>query len=56
MLSDKACGGFKILTQIITWLLIMGGWWIVNRQNNWREKRKEIRAILNQLQSDLKFS
>ncbi len=37
--------------QIVTWLLVISGWWLVNRQNNIREKRKEIRSILDKIQS-----
>jgi hypothetical protein len=36
--------------QIITWLLVILGWYLVNRQNNAREKRKELRALLDQTQ------
>lgn len=31
--------------------IIIIGWWIINRQNNKRETRKEIRALLNDVQS-----
>ena len=40
-------------TQIVTWLLIIAGWLLVNHQNNIREKRKEIRTILDKIQSFL---
>jgi len=40
-------------TQIVTWLLVISGWLLVNHQNNVREKRKEIRAILDKTQSFL---
>lgn len=33
---------------VISWLLVILGWFIINRQNNIRETRKEIRAALNQ--------
>lgn len=49
MPDNDACSLFRIIAQVITWTLIVGGWWIVNKQNNWREKRKETRASLNQL-------
>jgi len=39
-----------VLTQIMTWLLIIFGWLIVNHQNNIREKRKEIRGTLDKMQ------
>jgi len=38
-------------TQIVTWLLVIAGWLLVNHQNNIREKRKEIRTILDKIQS-----
>ena len=31
--------------------IIIIGWWIINRQNNKRETRKEIRVLLNDVQS-----
>ncbi|MCX7091894.1 MAG: hypothetical protein NTY50_00365 [Methylobacter sp.] len=40
-------------TQIVTWLLVISGWLLVNHQNNVREKRKEIRTILDKTQSFL---
>ncbi|WP_125468859.1 hypothetical protein [Methylomagnum ishizawai] len=36
--------------QSIPWLLVVLGWYLVNRQNNSREKRKELRALLDQTQ------
>ena len=36
-------------TQIVTWLIVISGWWLVNRQNNIREKRKEIRALIDKV-------
>lgn len=39
-----------VWTQILTWLLIIAGWVIVNHQNNIREKRKEIRVTLDKIQ------
>ena len=39
-----------VLTQIMTWLLIIFGWLIVNHKNNIREKRKEIRGTLDKMQ------
>jgi len=53
MPSGNDCSFFRIIAQIIPWVLVVGGWWKVNKQNNFREKRKEIRAILNQLLNDL---
>ena len=40
-------------SQVVTWLLVILGWWLVNRQNNIREKRKEIRAFIDKLQNSL---
>jgi hypothetical protein len=38
-------------TQIVTWVLVFAGWWIINHQTNLREKRKEIRSIIDNLQT-----
>jgi hypothetical protein len=32
---------------------VIAGWWLVNRQNNIREKRKEIRTLIDKTQSFL---
>ncbi len=53
MPDGKDCTLFHSIAQIIPWALVVGGWWIVNKQNNFREKRKETRALLNQLLDDL---
>ena len=53
MPDGKDCTLFHSIAQIIPWALVVGGWWIVNKQNNFRERRKETRAILNQLLDDL---
>lgn len=53
MPDNDVCGVFRIVAQVITWVLIIGGWWVINRQNNWRESRKETRAALNQLLDEL---
>lgn len=37
-------------SQTVTWMLVIAGWWLVNRQNNIREKRKEIRTLIDKLQ------
>ena len=39
--------------QTIPWLLVVAGWWLVNRQNNIREKRKEIRSFIDKIQTFL---
>jgi len=38
-------------SKIVTWVIVIAGWWLVNRQNNIREKRKEIRTLLDKIQS-----
>lgn len=40
-------------TQIVTWLIVVLGWCYVNHQNNLREKRKEIRALIDGVQTQL---
>ena len=40
-------------TQIVTWLVVVSGWCFVNHQNNLREKRKEIRALIDGVQAQL---
>lgn len=39
--------------QLVTWVLIVAGWWLVNYQNNARETRKEVRASLVDLYKHL---
>lgn len=39
--------------QIITWAIVVYGWFIVNRQNNRRELRKETRATVDMLKERL---
>ncbi|MHB8580511.1 MAG: hypothetical protein ACYDA4_11720 [Ignavibacteriaceae bacterium] len=39
--------------QFVTWILVIVGWVVVNRQHDRRETRKEIRARLNELRDDL---
>ncbi len=38
-------------SQTVTWFLVIAGWWLVNRQNNIREKRKETRTLLDKIKS-----
>jgi hypothetical protein len=40
-------------TDIVSWLIIFAGWIVVNRQNNSRETRKEVRASLLDLYEHL---
>lgn len=37
------------LGQIVTWILVIVGWVVVNRQHNQRETRKELRAQLDKV-------
>ena len=39
----------SLASQVITWLLVLLGWTLVNAQNNRREERKELRAALDRL-------
>ncbi|MGZ0077104.1 hypothetical protein [Methylomonas sp. YC3] len=39
--------------QTITWLTVICGWFIVNRQNNHRELRKETRSTIEELKERL---
>ncbi|GMQ83713.1 MAG: hypothetical protein BMS9Abin06_0451 [Gammaproteobacteria bacterium] len=48
-------GNSTDFAQIITWLIVIGGWWIVNHQQDRRETRKEIRARLNEVRSRLEL-
>lgn len=48
-----ACTAWYATSQIITWLLVIGGWIYVNSTNNSRESRKELRAAVDKLQRDV---
>lgn len=37
-----------ILGQLVTWILVVVGWYFVNRKNNERETRKELRNALDE--------
>lgn len=37
------------VAQIVSWLLIISGWLVINRQHNQREDRKELRTQLDKL-------
>lgn len=39
--------------QFVTWILVIAGWVVVNGQHNQRETRKELRARLDELRSEL---
>src|SRR5690349_14716858 len=42
--GTSTCFASGILTQFVTWLLVVLGWWIVSKQNDKREHRKEVRS------------
>ncbi len=42
-----------VIGQVITWALVLGGWAYVDRANNQRETRKELRSIIDDLQQFL---
>lgn len=50
-LSDKDFVG--LITNAISWVIILGGWFVVNRQNNNREKRKELRSAIDEIKVDV---
>lgn len=35
------------VAQIVTWVLVAAGWFVSNRSNNTRERRKEIRSAID---------
>ncbi len=41
------------LTQVITWLIVFAGWYIINEQNKRRETRKEVRQSIDTIAVDL---
>jgi hypothetical protein len=45
---------FQVLGQIVTWVIVIAGWLVVNRQNNDREMRREIRSRLDTLEKDIR--
>lgn len=40
---------WALLAQIVTWVIVIIGWLIVNHQNNNRERRKEIRQAIDKI-------
>lgn len=48
--SDK----LGLITNVVSWVLIFGGWYIVNRQNNKRETRKELRAAFDEIHNNVR--
>lgn len=53
--GSESCDGMGIISQFVTWFLVVLGWWIVSRQNDKREHRKEVRTevtdAITQIQS-----
>src|SRR4051794_25377630 len=41
---------WAVLGQLVTWLLVVIGWYFVNRTNNQRETRKELRSAIDEFQ------
>lgn len=53
---DCASNWQAFTTYILPWLspaLVVLGWWIVNKQNNAREKRKEVRQLADRIINDV---
>jgi len=54
LINDPENAGFlRLFASATTWILILGGWFVVNSHNNDREKRKELRASLDLLKVDI---
>lgn len=41
--------GLRDIGPIVSWLLVIAGWWVVSRDHNKRERRKEVRGQVDQL-------
>ena len=52
-MADPVATTIPLWRSVITWGLIAVGWLIINWQNNYRETRKERRAILDRLRNEL---
>lgn len=51
---DCVCpANYSLIGQIVTWIVVALGWFVIDRQNNKRELRKEHRALVTQLTDDL---
>jgi len=49
-MAEPACQGvdlFKTIAPIGSWVLVIAGWFIVRRDQNRRELRKEVRALID---------
>ena len=46
--------GFKSAGSVVSWGLVILGWYFVSKDHNRREHRKEIRAVLNQIESSIR--
>lgn len=51
--TEVACTGWFAASQVVTWLLVVGGWIYTNYTNNKRETRKELRGALDKLRSEM---
>lgn len=52
--SRAACEWFYIIAAIIPWVIAVTGWIVVNRDNNKRESRKELRAKVDRVIQDVR--
>lgn len=48
------CGWAQIASTVVSWLLIIIGWFFVSRDHNRRERRKEIRALITDFVSNVR--
>lgn len=48
-----ACTASDGTTSIVTWILVIVGWLVVNQQNNQRETRKEIRNRVDDMRVEV---
>lgn len=48
------CANTGGIAQVFTWLIVVAGWFVVNRHQNIRERRKETRAQLDQVNALIK--
>ncbi len=51
--TEAASGFWPAAAQVLTWVLVIGGWIYTNNTHNARESRKELRSLLDKLQRDL---
>ena len=48
-IAENSCGIIYYVSQTVTWLIVLIGWFVIDKQNNRREQRKEIRAAIDAL-------